>query len=527
MASLPQPTQQEPETQKEDSSKDVKGDKPFKDPETHKPEELSTSGEWEFVSRGSPENQIPEKENSGPFGALHEGIQDKGSSVLSNRANQQSPASFTTPTSPTSPTAEPKNGSLNDLQSAGSRGRAVSLAQSDTSRPGMGIYPPPGTPESPPHAGYEHADVAGLSLEGGDNSHTGNNHSSEGASVRKTAMLRAASNAEGLEKGTEAVSIDSTTNPDPTAENPLPRVPSRFFTSEEWRVLHAKFENTAMDENEPEQAESASQLPETIFERGVEDPQPAQPSENMPQEISRPKLTTGNIWRHDFGSALTDKDHDFGVSLTRERKRSSITEPEPWGDSSIESIQTTSSEHVPRSMRAGTVLSPRTGHLADVNPFVREHVQTLHAEEASGTGSSTGGDAEEPLARTNKLVEEHPQTLHSREASTTSESTAETSTEASGGVKVNPEDLFSATEQQTSSTPESLDKDTEGGVVLEATTASSSLTQDNLRFVPNTSFAAKTYSSTSIASGEIGKIDIPTKSSKTKQGCASETGTEH
>ncbi|KAI4149581.1 MAG: hypothetical protein LQ340_004564 [Diploschistes diacapsis] len=452
----------------------------------------STDG-WEVISRGPCSGYRDQRQvlasSGGSFEHHHP---DKGrTSPLVDKANLQTASSFSTAS---------KTGTRATSLSTETRNRALSAAQSDSSLPG-GIHPPPCTPETYHYQGEgEVPDAVSFALDNVNAQDAPRENLMSPDAFRKAAMLRAAVGAIGTElnkdglsetKVEEVVGRASLNSPatseevlrqnEPTIEQPIPHVPSRFFSSEEWQSLHAKFEKRQKDtlvDGGTEGADTGVCHGEEFYE------EPAGLKEHD-GEVKHP------LQKLQSRSSSTEEEKDFGVELTREKKRSSISEPEGvaaiWGESSVESVKSQGSGYVPRSMVAGTVLPERK--TVDAEPLRGEHSKTFHAEHVSHASRSTmdsiealssgapglghiGADYEpqqdntaDPEARLLSGATQKT-SVPPTSPSTSSTSDSSPSKDSDGGVRLSP---FRRKASTTSTLDTSSSKESDGGVTLRPT----------------------------------------------------------
>ena len=421
------------------------------------------------------------EEVSSPLGGSVVDLKQQDSTVLIDQTNQQSVIADDADHEPEK--AKDTNRTI------GARSRAVSAARSDLSF-STGVHPPPGTPESWQYGGIEYTDATDFTLEPTHIPSAENgNSASPSSSVRKKALLRAASHAENDEKQTESAAAESTADQKPITEDALPRVPSRFFTSEEWQTLHDKFEKPLQKSDEVKKAVESVKESDGM-QKG------AQVSMDDIEKIATHHVTTQSS---QLLSPSTDYDPDFDLQLRRARKTSSLSEPQFWADSSISSLHSTESGHVPRSMRLGTVLPPK--ELADTTQSTVERQGTFHSKDESkdsvSTGSDTSGGVSLDTQKSLHISEDHlasiftaylqpPQTIATRESSPATTIIPSATNSPSKGSE-------------------------DGGVPLKTPDSpKAKLTPGNLGLLPQpeSPYRVKTLSAVSVVSGDPGKVDM-------------------
>ena len=410
-------------------------------------------------------------------------LKQQDSTVLIDQTNQQ--CVIADDIDPDSENAKDTNRTIE------ARSRAVSAARSDLSY-SPGVHPPPGTPESWQYGGIEYADATDFTLEGTHTPSAENESSISPSSwFRKKALLRAASHAENDEKQTESAAVENTADPKPITEDVLPRVPSRVFTSEEWQTLHDKFETPPQKSIEVKKADGSIDESDRM-QKG---------NETFMDDAEKTvtfHVTTQNSRRF---SPSTDYDPDFGVEPKRARKTSSLSDHQFWADSSISSLHSTESGHVPRSMRLGTVLPPKEP--TDTNQSLAEHQGTFHSKDKSKDSVSTGSDTSGGVSLDTQ------KSLHISE-----EYLVRTPTACLQPPRTTSTGDFSPATTIIATATNSPSKDSEdGGVPLKMSDSpKTKLTPGNLGLLPqpDSPYRVKTLSAVSVVSGDPGKVDMST-----------------
>ncbi|MCJ1327987.1 hypothetical protein MMC10_004662 [Thelotrema lepadinum] len=455
--------------------------------EPAKDEQRSSSDEWTVVNSEISEDDFAGKEAEEPNSPLGSSIVDltqQESSVLSDQTNQKSTV------------AEDADLERENTKDSNRTTEARSRAVSDLSFT-TGVHPPPGTPGNWQHGEGEYEDTADFTLEGAHAPTAGNENSgSPRSSVRKTALLRAASSAEHDGKQPASPNVEVDKDQQPIAEDTLPRVLSRIFTSEEWQKLHAKFENPPQESNEVGQTSQGSdKVDESVGEPGKEQYGDEASADYFAEKMAKSRVTNKNS---QIPTPATDYDPSFGAELTRERRASSMSEHHGWADSSISSLHSTESGHVPRSMRLGTVLPPK--ELAVTAQSLVEHPRPLSIKDkpkdsVSAESDESGGvslNSEAPLLTCGEFV--------------TGCSNAHSQPPPTGSTRSSsPITTIAATAK---SSPSKASED--GGVPIKAAgSPKTKLTPSNLELLPPLEPPKRgiTHSTVSVLSGNPGKAD--------------------
>ena len=467
--------------------------------------EQISSDDWEMISQAAGGSQILETESSGLDGSSHLLVDSPDSTVLAGKASHQNMINNSTD-------GKDQTGGIPIPENH--RSRAVSAAESESSCPGLGIFPPPGTPDTR-HHDKESVDAmtSGQRIWRAASQDGANGNAHSASSIRKNFLIGAAADVEDGGNGLMDVSKGEMSKLESITEEPLAHSLSQIFTSEEWQSLqdslragyHHRHLASKPVENVRSDGLELKESPETGVGRGG-------PKTDLDANVRISSAKTASLAApktfkdsqetqslHEESSGDED-DFDQGVKLTRSCQRSSVSEPATWGESSIGSVQSQGSSYIPRSMVAGTVLS------ADSNPFVGEHMQTQYAKRESNASlqtqessdkESAGGISLAPYMRA-EVVAEKPQEHTSISSSNLPRLTIPTSTNSSP--------------TKHSASTASPSKDSEGGVTLVPPSPTPSLyspqplTKHNLALLsPEPLEALTTYSTVSVASGNPGR----------------------
>ena len=341
------------------------------------------SDEWEFINLDPTEAEKSIKEGKQPIRASrgsHEPPSQACPHVLSDKANRQTASSEPTESEGSmsknlSPQLQPRSRASSDSEFCCSFcGRADSPYSG-------GVYPPPTTPRGWTWAQEEFVDTNGFIIDREEVAMSvAENVDSP---YRRAAILRAAT------KETLHTIMEEAIEQKFNASGLLPQVPSRIFTSEEWQVLHDRLKEEAW----------ASETTGRPFDLDAENRETGVISESMSEKLARLNRSSdgyGSASESQVLPASTAEDTDLIGRNNRERKASSLSEHQLWLESSVESILSTDSSHIPNSMRLGTVLPPKDIEHTSGPGTEKQKAAPIRGK--SETNSSTASEESEDVA---------------------------------------------------------------------------------------------------------------------------------